>query len=63
MLVYKYATKLLLRFGYEFDLYSDVQTWMVYGINENYDKIKLLYAYEIRLNKIYARLHGKLLNI
>lgn len=60
MVVDKYTAKLLSRFGYEFDSYYDIQTWMVYGINENFDKIKSLYGYEISLNKVYARFHGKI---
>ena len=60
MVVDKYTAKLLSRFGYEFDSYYDIQTWMVYGINENFDKIKSLYGYEISLNKVYTRFHGKI---
>lgn len=60
MVVDSYTNRLLKRFGYEFESYDDVQTWIVYGINENYDKIAKLYGYEISLNKIYARLHGKI---
>ena len=37
-----------------------MQEWIVDGINENYDKIKTLYGYEITLNKLYSRLHGKI---
>ncbi|AXH14140.1 3-methyladenine DNA glycosylase [Malaciobacter mytili] len=60
MVVDKYTAKLLLRFGYEFDTYEDIQTWLVYGINENYDKIVKLYGYEISLNEIYCKFHGKI---
>ncbi len=60
MVVDKYTAKLLLRFGYEFDTYEDIQTWLVYGINENYDKIVKLYGYEITLNEIYCKFHGKI---
>jgi endonuclease III related protein len=60
MVVDKYTVKLLGRFGYEFDSYYDVQSWIVYGINENYDKIEKLYGYEISLNKLYSRFHGKI---
>ncbi len=60
MVVDKYTAKLLARFGYEFDSYYDIQSYLVYGINDNYDKISQLYGYEIPLNKIYARFHGKI---
>lgn len=60
MVVDSYTNRLLKRFGYEFESYEELQSWLVYGINENYDKIAELYGYEISLNKIYARLHGKI---
>ena len=60
MVVDSYTNRLLKRFGYEFESYCDIQTWIVYGINENYDKIAKLYGYEISLNKLYARFHGKI---
>lgn len=61
MVVDKYTQKLLKRFDYEFNSYTELQDWLVYGINENYDKIVQLYGYEISLNKIYARFHGKII--
>ena len=61
MVVDKYTSKLLLRFDYEFDSYYDVQEWIVDGINQNYDKIIILYGYEISLNKLYSRFHGKII--
>lgn len=60
MVVDKYTARLLKRFNYEFDTYDDIQTWLVYGINENFDKIKKLYGYEISLNEVYCRFHGKI---
>lgn len=61
MVVDKYTAKLLSRFEYNFDSYYDIQSWIVYGINENYDKIVRLYGYEISLNKLFARFHGKII--
>lgn len=61
MVVDKYTAKLLLKFDYEFDSYYDIQSWIVYGINQNYDKIISLYGYEISLNKLYSRFHGKII--
>lgn len=60
MVVDKYTTKLLSRFGYEFETYYDLQSWIVDGINENFDKIVTLYDHEISLNKVYSRFHGKI---
>ena len=61
MVVDKYTLKLLKRFNYEFESYSDLKVWLEYGINENYDKIVQLYDYEISLNLIYCRFHGKII--
>ena len=56
-----YTQRLLKRFGYEFESYEELQAWCEYGINQNYDKILTLYDYEITINKIYARFHGKII--
>lgn len=56
----KYTQKLVSYFGFEFETYEDLQTWCEYGINENYDRICELYGYEISLNKLYCRFHGKI---
>jgi endonuclease-3 related protein len=61
MVIDSYTNRLLKRFGYEFENYDELQAWCEYGINENYDKIAKLYNYEISLNKIYARFHGKII--
>ena len=60
MVVDSYTNRLVKRFGYEFESYDDLQSWCEYGINENYDKIVKLYGYEISINKLYARFHGKI---
>ncbi len=60
MVVDSYTNRLLKKFGYEFDSYEDLQAWCEYGINENYDKISKLYGYEISLNELYCRFHGKI---
>ena len=61
MVIDSYTNRLLKRFGYEFESYGDLQEWCEYGINENYVKIAELYGYEITINKIYARFHGKII--
>jgi len=60
MVIDKYTLNLLKRFGYEFESYEDLKSWVEYGINENFDKITFLYEDNISLNKIYCRLHGKI---
>lgn len=60
MVVDSYTNRLVKRFGYEFESYEELQSWCEYGINENYDKIVKLYGYEISINKLYARFHGKI---
>ncbi|WP_258239271.1 3-methyladenine DNA glycosylase [Arcobacter sp. CECT 8989] len=61
MVVDKYTQKLVASFGYEFESYEDLQAWCEYGINDNLDKIFELYGYEISLNKLYCRFHGKII--
>ena len=61
MVIDSYTNKLLKRFGFEFESYEQLQEWCEFGINENYDKIVGLYNYEISLNKIYSRFHGKII--
>lgn len=60
MVVDKYTQRLVSQFGYEFETYEDLQAWCEYGINENLDKIFELYGFEISLNKLYCRFHGKI---
>lgn len=60
MIVDKYTQKLLNRFGFEFESYEELKQWCEYGINENFDRIIQLYGYEITLNHIYCRFHGKI---
>ena len=55
-----YTNKLLQKFGYEFESYEDLKSWIEFGINENLDKISGFYEFEISLNHIYCRLHGKI---
>ncbi len=61
MVVDKYTQKLLLLFNHEFNSYEDLSSWCEYGINENLDRIYELYGYEISLNKLYCRFHGKII--
>ncbi len=61
MVVDKYTQRLVKHFGFEFESYEDLQAWCEYGINENFDKISELYGFEISLNKLYCRFHGKII--
>ncbi|WP_258239416.1 3-methyladenine DNA glycosylase [Arcobacter sp. LA11] len=61
MVVDKYTQRLVKHFGFEFENYEDLQAWCEYGINENFDKISKLYGFEISLNKLYCRFHGKII--
>ena len=60
MVVDKYTQKLLAQMGFEFLEYESIQKWIENGIKENYKKVKSLYGYEIEMYKVYARLHGKI---
>ncbi|WP_419764026.1 MAG: 3-methyladenine DNA glycosylase [Arcobacter sp.] len=60
MVVDSYTNRLLKSFGYEFESYDELKAWLEYGINENFDKIESLYDYDISLNMIYCRFHGKI---
>jgi endonuclease III related protein len=60
MIVDKYTHRLVKEFGFEFESYEELKQWCEYGINENFDKIIQLYGYDITLNKIYCRFHGKI---
>ena len=55
-----YTNKLLNKFGFEFESYEDLKSWVEFGINENLDKIIRFYEFDISLNQIYCRLHGKI---
>jgi len=60
MVVDSYTNRLLKSYGFEFESYDEIKQWLEFGINENYDKVITLYAYEISINKVYARFHGKI---
>ncbi len=55
-----YTNRLLKRFGFEFESYEDLKSWVEFGINEKFDKINDFYEFDISLNQIYCRLHGKI---
>ena len=55
-----YTNRLLKKFHFDFDNYDNVKSWFEFGINENLDKIKKMYNFNITINQIYCRLHGKI---
>lgn len=60
MVVDSYTSRLLGKFGYEFENYDDIKDWLIEGVNENFDKISEIYNQEISLNYVYSRFHGKI---
>jgi len=55
-----YTNRLLQKFGYEFESYTELQEWLVYGVESNQKKINKLYGKEVPLHVVYARFHGKI---
>ncbi|WP_232087422.1 3-methyladenine DNA glycosylase [Sulfurovum sp. ST-21] len=60
MVVDSYTGRLLSAFGYRFDHYMQMQEWLQEGIEENREKVTLLYGYDLPLSTLYARFHGKI---
>lgn len=63
MVVDKYTARVLAKFGYEFENYEEIKSWLMAGVNENFDKIQRIYKEDITLNEIYARFHGKIVEL
>jgi endonuclease-3 related protein len=57
MVVDSYTFRILQSLDYEYSDYLEIQEWLEYGINENYDKITKNFQFN-DLNLIYARFHG-----
>ena len=60
MVADNYTYRILQNFGFTLESYEDLQEWLSGGIVENYDKVCALYGFEIPLNLLFARLHGKI---
>lgn len=56
MVVDKYTDRLLRSYGYTFESYEEIQSWLVSGVEENWEKIQE--RYESSLYLCYARFHG-----
>ena len=60
MVADRYTQKLLAHYGFEFYEYDDLASFLMQGIEENYDSVIELYGREIELYAVYARFHGKI---
>ena len=60
MVADKYTYKLLAKYGYDLKEYDELKEWLVCGLLENYKKVCEIYGFEIPLNTLYARFHGKI---
>ena len=60
MVADNYTYKLLKSYGYELEGYDELKEWLVCGLLENYSKVCEIYGYEIPINELYARFHGKI---
>ncbi len=60
MVADRYAYKLLQTYGYTLESYEDLQDWLQGGVIQNYDKVCALYGFEIPVNLLFARFHGKI---
>ncbi len=60
MVMDAYTARLLNGFGYSFESYQELQSWMEEGIESHKCAIDKLYEKEMPLYEIYARFHGKI---
>jgi len=58
MVVDAYTKRLLKKGGYEFENYDEMREWCERGVEENWDKLALMY--ENDLNLCFSRFHGKI---
>jgi endonuclease-3 related protein len=63
LVVDNYTKKLLKSLGYEFETYSQMQEWMMDGIESNLNRVYKLYNREVNLSTIYSRFHGKIVEL
>lgn len=60
LVVDTYTHRLLKSFDYELESYEAMQEWLTQGLVENYARVCALYGFEIPLNVLFARFHGKI---
>ncbi len=60
MVVDSYTQRILSEFGYEFETYEELSSWLKEAIANNLSKVYELYDKKLPLNQIYARFHGKI---
>lgn len=60
MVTDSYSARLLSSYGYEFEDYNELQSWLENGVYENFYKIKKLYKSEVDIDMswLFARFHG-----
>ncbi len=59
LVVDAYTARLLNAFGYDFESYEALQSWMLEGLDKT-TAIRKLYGKEISVHELYARFHGKI---
>ncbi len=60
MVVDSYTKRLLEALGFCFESYSQIQEWLMDGIERNLSGISKLYGNDYKLFTIYSRFHGKI---
>ena len=55
-----YTRRILEALGRHFGSYTEIQAWMVEGVENHLDEIDLLYGMKLPRYQIYARFHGKI---
>ncbi len=60
MVVDSYTRRLLEALGFYFENYSQMQEWLMDGIERNLSGISELYGNDYMLSTIYSRFHGKI---
>jgi len=58
MVVDAYTKRLLKKRGYEFESYDEMREWCERGVEENWDKLAIIY--KNNLNLCFAKFHGKI---
>lgn len=61
MVVDRYTQRLLSSLGYEMFEYSEIQSWLMDGLE--WGDLKSLYGKDMSLSQIYARYHGKIVEL
>ena len=60
MVVDSYTKRLLEALGFCFENYTQLQEWLMQGVQSNLSGISQLYGNDYKLSTIYSRFHGKI---